>query len=276
MDLDMYEQLDKPKENKSRGVANSITQKRANGESTFRFADNRPDKVALIKHQDMVNNHSAQPQPMSLKALQMANSNHLAPKSNPQTLSVQRRKRAGSLFPAQKGLDVPSLNIEPVQCRAAVDNFTVTWSEDERGETGAGVRLDFSAQFRNDANHNPADAEFRQYAGDEWRRTPAGQQPAPFQSSHYEFDNYSRANDPGDYDDAQGTFTSHDLPGWQEGALAWDDWIDWKFGAHQVIVDPSRNNEVIATADQKIVRLRGMYPRDLVEGEMGNANINIE
>lgn len=38
----MYEQVDKPKENKNRAVANSVAQKKSNGRQGFGFVDNRP------------------------------------------------------------------------------------------------------------------------------------------------------------------------------------------------------------------------------------------
>ncbi|MCW5204216.1 hypothetical protein VU11_07125 [Desulfobulbus sp. US2] len=45
----MYEQVEKPKENKSRAVANSAAQKKSNGKQVFGFNDNRPDTVIQRK-----------------------------------------------------------------------------------------------------------------------------------------------------------------------------------------------------------------------------------
>lgn len=42
----MYEQLEKPKENKSRTVVKSVTQKKSNGKQGFGFVDNRPEGIA--------------------------------------------------------------------------------------------------------------------------------------------------------------------------------------------------------------------------------------
>ena len=53
----MYAQVDKPKENKSRAVANSFAQKQSGGESTFQFVDNRPVAVTQRKLQEMANNN---------------------------------------------------------------------------------------------------------------------------------------------------------------------------------------------------------------------------
>lgn len=43
----MYEQVEKPKENKSRAVANSVAQKKSDGKQGSGFVDNRPKKIAL-------------------------------------------------------------------------------------------------------------------------------------------------------------------------------------------------------------------------------------
>lgn len=41
----MYKQVEKPKGNKSRAVANSVTQKKSNGKQGFGFVDNRPESI---------------------------------------------------------------------------------------------------------------------------------------------------------------------------------------------------------------------------------------
>ncbi|PCI96279.1 MAG: hypothetical protein COB15_10945 [Flavobacteriales bacterium] len=49
----MYEQVEKPKENKSREVANSVTQKKTNGLQGFGFVDNRPKAESQQKGQSI-------------------------------------------------------------------------------------------------------------------------------------------------------------------------------------------------------------------------------
>lgn len=44
----MYEQLEKPKENKSKAVAASVVQKKGNAKQGFGFVDNRPDRKKLL------------------------------------------------------------------------------------------------------------------------------------------------------------------------------------------------------------------------------------
>jgi hypothetical protein len=51
----MYAQVEKPKENKSRAVANSVAQKQSGTKPTFQFVDNRPEATAQRKIQSVAN-----------------------------------------------------------------------------------------------------------------------------------------------------------------------------------------------------------------------------
>lgn len=51
----MYKQIEKSKENKSRTVANSVTQKKSDVKQGLGFVDNRPEGVAQRKLQEMMN-----------------------------------------------------------------------------------------------------------------------------------------------------------------------------------------------------------------------------
>lgn len=48
--------VDKTENNKSHAVANAVSQKQNGGESSFQFADNRPEAIAQRKLQEMANN----------------------------------------------------------------------------------------------------------------------------------------------------------------------------------------------------------------------------
>ncbi|CAM1356334.1 hypothetical protein [Tenacibaculum halocynthiae] len=50
----MYEQVMKPKENKSPEVVNSITQKKSNEKASFEFVDNRQESIQMRKAQDTI------------------------------------------------------------------------------------------------------------------------------------------------------------------------------------------------------------------------------
>ena len=56
----MYAQVEKPKDNKSRAVANSVAQKKSNVKQCFGFVDNRPEVIAQKKLQEMVTNSPIQ------------------------------------------------------------------------------------------------------------------------------------------------------------------------------------------------------------------------
>ena len=45
----MYKQVEKPKENRSRVVANSVAQKKSRVKQGFAFVDNRPETVVQRK-----------------------------------------------------------------------------------------------------------------------------------------------------------------------------------------------------------------------------------
>jgi len=62
----MYAQVEKPKENKSRVVANAVTQKKINTKQGFGFLDNRPEAVKQRKLQEIARNYSTS-QPIQQK-----------------------------------------------------------------------------------------------------------------------------------------------------------------------------------------------------------------
>lgn len=56
----MYEQVEKSKENKSKAVSNSVTQKKSKGKQGFGFVDNRPNGIMQRKLIDIIKNTSKQ------------------------------------------------------------------------------------------------------------------------------------------------------------------------------------------------------------------------
>lgn len=65
----MYEQAEKPKENKSRSVSNSVTQKKGNGKQGFGFVDNRQEAIAQRKLQELSNDRAQENQITQLKSM---------------------------------------------------------------------------------------------------------------------------------------------------------------------------------------------------------------
>ena len=70
----MYTQVEKPKENKSKAVTNTVFQKRSIDESTFQFVDNRPEAVAQRKLQEMANKSRQAKQTAQLQVMAGNNS----------------------------------------------------------------------------------------------------------------------------------------------------------------------------------------------------------
>jgi hypothetical protein len=56
----MYERLEKPKENRSRAFANSVTQKKSDVKQGFGFVDNRPEVITHNKLQEKVQRRNSQ------------------------------------------------------------------------------------------------------------------------------------------------------------------------------------------------------------------------
>lgn len=52
----MYKQVEKPKENKNRAIANTVTQKKSSDQHAFGFVDNRPEAIAQRKLRGMIDN----------------------------------------------------------------------------------------------------------------------------------------------------------------------------------------------------------------------------
>lgn len=57
----MFTQVEKPKENKCKSIANSVSQKKSNGWQCFGLLDNRPESVVQRKIQTLANAYSSQP-----------------------------------------------------------------------------------------------------------------------------------------------------------------------------------------------------------------------
>lgn len=65
----MYEQVEKPKGNRSRTVANSVAQKKSYVKQGFGFVDNRPEAIAQRKLINMVNSSLQEEQTSQLQAM---------------------------------------------------------------------------------------------------------------------------------------------------------------------------------------------------------------
>jgi|GEM_PF-6533024 len=94
----MNTHADKTLENKRQTVANSVSQKRGGGKSTFQFVDNRPEVVAQRKLQEIMNNS---PKVQQLKTFQEKANN--SPRVNQVTqLQAMAENNLAKQHPIQK------------------------------------------------------------------------------------------------------------------------------------------------------------------------------
>lgn len=80
----MYAKVEKSKENKSRAVANAVSQKKRDGKSTFRFEDDRPEAIQMRKLQEMANNRS-----QAKQVTQLQDKEHIIQKKENNPAKVQ-------------------------------------------------------------------------------------------------------------------------------------------------------------------------------------------
>ena len=85
----MYERVEKPKENKSKAVANSLAQKKSGVKQGFGFVDNRPETVAQRQLKEMVKNS---PQVRQANQLLTIVDNY---KASPQPLTQKKENATG-------------------------------------------------------------------------------------------------------------------------------------------------------------------------------------
>ena len=155
-----------------------------------------------------------------------------------------------------------------IQLRARVKSFGIDWGgiTDEQGKA-VGFDIDFDASFSKEVPNLPEHAEFRQFAADGYKTWDPGHDhetdaPDCEDTSDREDDNYSRADDPDDYDDEAGTFESDDLPGLREGELRAGEYVDYHITLDHVITDTERNTPLAVT--QPVTgSIKGEYPDNL-------------
>jgi hypothetical protein len=142
--------------------------------------------------------------------------------------------------------------------KAGVDSFSVKWTKNSSaGPTNARLRLDFKVKFKNDADHDPSFAEFRQNAGSQWEVTD-GPHKGQKRTTAIRDDGYSRADDK-THTKADVDFVSNDNPGLDP--LSADDVLDYSFTAEQLIIDTNDGNKEIAKKGPHTGTIKGKDPR---------------
>jgi hypothetical protein len=148
------------------------------------------------------------------------------------------------------------------QKKAGVDSFSVKWAENPATtEKSPRLRLDFKAKFKDDDEHDPALAEFRQNAG-----AKLDVKDGPGKGTKVDIpmrdDNYSRADDILGRPKSDVNFESNDNPGVTDAAgIDKDSDIDFAFTAEQMIIDTSQGNKVLKKVGPKTGTIKGKHPR---------------
>lgn len=129
----MYEQVEKPKENKSRAIANYVAQKKSGGKQGIGFVDTRPEAIAQRKLQDMVNNCPQEKQ--TSKFQKMANDYSI---QNQSLIQFVRSGKKRIIADAQKKLHLTNPKHKTVRRRVARGARLIRYIENTRN-TGRNV-----------------------------------------------------------------------------------------------------------------------------------------
>ena len=149
----------------------------------------------------------------------------------------------------------------PKKKTAGVDSFEVKWSENPLSTaTKPKVRLDYKAKFKDDDEHDPALAEFRQNAMTKYEIKDGPHKGQKGDTTPLHDDNYSRADDDLGRPLSNVNFSSNDNPGFVTD-IDKDDDLDYAFTAEQMIVDMSQGEKVVQKIGPKTARITGKHPR---------------
>ena len=139
----MNTHADKTQENKSRSVANAVSQKQISGDPTFQFVDNRPEAIAQRKLQEMANNS---PRALKLKAFQEMADNSPQAKQAAQLQAMANSSSILTNMDLKK--DVVQLATDPISYTNEPPESFAQVVEDakliSRSQTGGGPLVEIS------------------------------------------------------------------------------------------------------------------------------------
>jgi hypothetical protein len=164
----------------------------------------------------------------------------------------------------RKGSDDVGVPIFPQpEKTAGLNSFVVKWTRDpESNARWARLKLDTSANFKKDATHDPALADFRQNASYEFHVIDGPQKGLGNSQPQMQDDHYSRSDDTGGHTYNDVDFVTQDNPGnLKDTPLHEEDVLDYSFTAEQMIIDTSDSNRVIAKHGPHTATIKGKDPR---------------
>ena len=162
--------------------------------------------------------------------------------------------------PASKPASAPaSAPAKAKAKKAGVESFEVKWvAHPKVSATNPQFRVIFKAKFKNDADHDPALADFRQKVGTKWKITGGPRKGFKGETPSRD-DGYTRADDIKGNKLTDVDFVSNDNPGLED--IDKDDVLDYSFTAEQKIIDTSQGNKVIEKRGPHTVTIKGKHPR---------------
>jgi hypothetical protein len=122
----MYAQKEKPKENKSRAVANSVSQKKSNAKQGFGFVDNREETHQLYKLQELANSGQRENLSKQYKAI---TDNHVSQRQQSFQKKQKNTEETMQCFPAPHAVPV---RIWLTNLRTSLAEHGLSLSGDER------------------------------------------------------------------------------------------------------------------------------------------------
>lgn len=150
----MYEKVVKPKENKSRGVANSVSQKKSNEKQGFGFVDNRPEAIAQRKLQNQANSNFLNSQAISLN--ERPNYNTLSYKTAKSNSVTEEHNSSSYVKPLQRKNDVGMVSSQYV-VQMMKEVIPGLYLDEDSGTyfDGEGTTYDGVADFQRRSNGKP-------------------------------------------------------------------------------------------------------------------------
>ncbi len=176
---------------------------------------------------------------------------------------VDNRKISASQKTMQCLINRQTVDSRPIQRRAKAYILSTSWSGPSYGPPrlpyALGFKIYYNAMFSKWNGNDPGDAEFKQEAYHRYRILRNDGKSRKSSTRDWQDDGYSRAADPGDYDDANGIFKSHDYPGIPLTMLDNGDRIIATWKLRQRIVDTDRGVDLVRMPEQT-AKIKGRQP----------------
>lgn len=142
----MHEQVEKPKENRSRAVADSVAQKKSSSKPTFQFLDKRSEVIAQRKFRKIVDNSLKANQPTQLQSRSSSSYSALSTKPIIQRAvdpAIVRATCERLDIPCERNkiIEVPDKVMANTKFKDYPDGYIIGLSEEEKNESLTSMQL---------------------------------------------------------------------------------------------------------------------------------------